>query len=154
MSQDLPCKQEEIISMAFAPTNEKFLITLTNEPEQTVVIWLWDKARIYTYSPFSNNTSNVLGTQVSFSNTDEKSVLITGPSTYKFFRIQETQNLKQTASALTKKEAHISSNYTCHCWLPEGKFLIGTDQGEILLCEPNGELKMDLKEAPGDGFYI
>jgi hypothetical protein len=26
-------KQAEIISMAFAPTNEKFLITLTNEPD-------------------------------------------------------------------------------------------------------------------------
>jgi len=58
------------------------------------------------------------------------------------------------SSALSKKEAHISSNYTCHCWLPDGKFLIGTDQGEILLCEKDGELKMDLKEAPGDGFYI
>jgi hypothetical protein len=62
--------------------------------------------------------------------------------------------LKQIHSSLAKKEAHISSVYTCHCWLPEGKFLIGTDQGEILLCEGNGELKMDLKEAPGEGFYI
>jgi len=80
-------KQEEIISMAFSKTNEKFLITLTNEPDQTVTIWLWDKAKIYTYSPFSNNTSNVLGTHVSFSNENDRTVLITGPSTYKFFRI-------------------------------------------------------------------
>ncbi|MFO0116508.1 MAG: hypothetical protein ACK521_02445 [bacterium] len=23
-----------------------------------------------------------------------------------------------------------------------------------MLCEPTGELKMDLKESPGEGFYI
>lgn len=95
-----------------------------------------------------------MGTQVSFSNTDHTVVLITGPSTYRFYKIQENQSLKQMATQLSKKEAHISSYYSCHCWLPEGKFLIGTDQGEILLCESSGELKMDLKESPGEGFYI
>jgi hypothetical protein len=42
-------KQEEFISIAFAPTKESFLITLTNEPEQMVVIWQWDKAKIYAF---------------------------------------------------------------------------------------------------------
>jgi hypothetical protein len=42
-------KQEEFISIAFAPTKEQFLITLTNEPEQMVCIWQWDKAKIYAY---------------------------------------------------------------------------------------------------------
>ena len=54
---------------------------------------------------------------------------------------------------LAKKEAHISSNYTCHCWLLDGKFLIGTDQGDILLCEGGGDVKMELK-GPEDNFYI
>lgn len=61
VTQDMG-KLEEVVSMAFAPTNEKLLITLTNEPSQTVIVWLWDKAKIYTHSPFSNNTSNILGT--------------------------------------------------------------------------------------------
>ena len=39
-------KQEEFISIAFAPTKEQLLVTLTNEPEQMVVIWQWDKAKI------------------------------------------------------------------------------------------------------------
>ena len=39
-------KEEEFISIAFAPTKEQFLVTLTNEPEQMVVIWQWDKAKI------------------------------------------------------------------------------------------------------------
>jgi hypothetical protein len=48
VSQDLG-KQEEIISMAFSATKESFLITLTNEPEQKVCIWLWDKAKVFAY---------------------------------------------------------------------------------------------------------
>jgi len=56
---------------------------------------------------------------------------------------------------IAKKEySHISQNYTAHCWLPEGKILVGTDQGQIILCENNGEIKRPLNDYPGDGFYI
>lgn len=55
-------KSEEFISIAFAPTKEQYLITLTNEPGQTVCIWQWDKAKCISYQPVSNNTNNVLGT--------------------------------------------------------------------------------------------
>jgi len=41
--------------------------------------------------------------------------------------MQDSNTLKQQYSSLNKKEQHISSNYTAHCWLPEGKFLVGTD---------------------------
>lgn len=56
-----------------------------------------------------------------------------------------------------KKEAHISNNYTCHAWLPDGKdgkLILCTDQGEIMLLESQGEYKMLLTESPGDGFHI
>jgi hypothetical protein len=79
---------------------------------------------------------------VSFSNTDEKVVLVTGNNTYRYFKMQDSNTLKQQFSSLNKKEQHISSNYTAHCWLPEGKFLVGTDQGDIILCEATGEYKL------------
>ena len=56
---------------------------------------------------------------------------------------------------IAKKEySHISQNYTAHTWLSDGRILVGTDQGQIILCEPNGDVKRPLNDYPGDGFYI
>ena len=38
--------------------------------------------------------------------------------------------------------------------MPDGRILVGTDQGQIILCEPTGEVKRPLSDYPGDGFYI
>ena len=63
--------------------------------------------------------------------------------------------MRATYSQLSKKENnHLSSNYTAHCWLPEGRFLVATDQGQIMLCEHTGEFKRVLADSPGEGFYI
>lgn len=62
--------------------------------------------------------------------------------------------MKPVHQSLNKKEAHISNNYTCHCWLPEGRFLVCTDAGDIMLCEPNGDYKLLLLDSPGEGFHI
>jgi hypothetical protein len=82
-------------------------------------------------------------------------VLITGPQTYKFYKITENNALTPSKTSLNKKEQHISSHYTCHCWLADGKFLVGTDQGDIIYCESNGDFKLLLHQDPQmDGFYI
>lgn len=100
-------------------------------------------------------TANIIGTQVSFRNSDQDAILITGNNTYKYLELKSDGNLKATYSQLSKKENnHLSSNYTAHCWLPfEGRFLVATDQGQIMLCE-NGEFKRVLADSPGEGFYI
>ena len=53
----------------------------------------------------------------------------TGNNTYKYYEVKSDGNLKATYSQLSKKENnHLSSNYTAHCWLPDGnKFLVATD---------------------------
>lgn len=103
----------------------------------------------------SQGSAHILGTQVSFSNVDPQLVLITGPQTYKFYKITETNALTTMKNNLNKKDQHISSNYTCHCWLADGKFLVGTDQGDIIYCEANGDYKSMLHQDPNmDGFYI
>ncbi len=68
-------------------------------------------------------------------------MLVTGPQTYKYFKLLEDKDLQSKQSTLNKKEQHISSNYTCHCWLADGKFLVGTDQGDIIYCDSNGDFK-------------
>ena len=102
----------------------------------------------------SHPTGHPLGTQVSFSNMDENVVLVTGNQTFKYY-IKKDENLVPQSRQIAKKEySHISQNYTAHCWLPDGRILVGTDQGQIVLCLTNGELKQPLNDYPGDGFYI
>ena len=139
-------KQREFISIAFSPTDDKKLVTLTenSHDQQQIFIWQWDKAKCHTQQLVPNSGSNGWGTQVSFSNFDEKSLLVTGPQTFKFFKIQDTTNLKATQNGLQKKEQHISSNYTAHAWLPDNRILVGTDSGDIIICESDGTYKLVL----------
>ena len=55
---------------------------------------------------------------------------------------------------MKNKDPHVSNNFTAHLWLGDGRLLVGTDQGEIMLCDSNGECKHLLKECPGEGFII
>lgn len=80
--------------------------------------------------------------------------MVTGNQTYKFYRVQENGTLKPTHTSILKKESHISNNYTCHTWLPDGRLIVCTDQGEILLLENNGDYKMMLSESPQENFNI
>lgn len=122
-------KQKEYISMAFCPKNEKLLVCLTNEPQQQVIVWQVDRTKCVGSQPLAHPTGNVIGTQVSFKNTDQDAILITGNNTYKYYDVKSDGNLKCTFPQLSKKENnHLSSNYTAHCWLPDGnKFLVATD---------------------------
>ena len=90
----------------------------------------------------------------SFHNQDHSSVLVTGNGTFKYYKVSESNSLKNTQNAIGKKESHISNNYTCHAWLQDGRLLVCTDQGEIMLLESDGSYKMLISDSPGDGFYI
>jgi hypothetical protein len=60
----------------------------------------------------------------------------------------DNNSLKLVHAQITKAEGHVSKNYTCHTWLPDGRLLICTDQGEIMLLESNGEYKTLLSSSP------
>jgi len=78
--------------MAFCPKNDKLLVTLSSEPEQTVYIWQVDKQRCVTRQHMSHPTGHRIGTQVSFSNQDQNIVLVTGNQTYSYY-IKKDDNL-------------------------------------------------------------
>ena len=110
---------KEFVSVNFAPSNEKsMLVTLTAEPDIKVIIWIWDKARCFTHQHVAISGQGSV-TQCSFHNQDHNSVLVTGNNTFKFYRVTDNNILKPTHSQITKKEGHISNNYTCHTWLPD-----------------------------------
>lgn len=144
---------KEFISVAFSHQNEKgHLVTLTGGQDGMIILWQWNKGKCIAYQKVGISEGQTLY-QASFNNLDFNSLIVTGNGVYKYYKLKDN-GLRPEHSGLTKKESHISNHYTCHTWLPEGKIIVCTDQGELLLLESTGEYKMLLSCSPGDGFYI
>lgn len=125
------CLSQEYISMAFAPRQErKFLITMGSKPDWVLVFWQWDRPRVISTARVSNNDPVY---QVSFNILDYQSgIIATGNKILKGFRPGEG-TLKPQNPTVHKKESHLSINYLCHSWLYDGRLVVGTDNGEILI---------------------
>jgi len=137
-------KSKEFVSMAFSHQHEKSqLITLSGSPDWVLVLWQWDKGKCVSHQNVAIKDPKFSATQCSFSILDSNSMLVTGNGVYKFFKLKDN-GLKQEPHQVTKKEKQISENFTCHTWLPDGRIIICTDSGELILCESNGEFKMVL----------
>ena len=52
--------------------------------------------------------------------------------------------MKVVHTGIQKKDLTVSTNYTCHSWLSDGRLLLCTEKGEILLLENSGDFKMVL----------
>ena len=133
------CLSQEYISMSFAPKLEKkYLISLGGQPDWTLIYWQWDRQRVL-YSTKVSSGSPVY--QVSFNILDyTNGIIVTGNNVFLFYKPIEGLNKIQT-QGIAKKEPHVSNNYLCHSWLYDGKLVIGTDAGEILLCDQNCEYR-------------
>lgn len=134
-------ESQEFVAVAFSSHNEKQIVTLSGEPDYKLIIWLWDKQKCLTYLSLGI-TMNQSVNQVSFSNLDPNSLIVTGNNVYRFFTIKDNNQLKQIHGSFDKKkDTEVSTNFTCHAWLHDGKFILCTDQGQILLFENNGDFK-------------
>jgi hypothetical protein len=60
---------------------------------------------------------------------------------FKYYRVLDNNTIKMMQGQVPKKEQDISKNYTCHAWLNDGKFIVCTDLGQIMLFESNGDYK-------------
>ena len=77
--------QKAFISMAFAPKNDKHLVTLSCEPDQNIFIWAVDKCKLVCLQDIPHGPNHAIATQVSFSTVDSNFILVTGNNTYKFY---------------------------------------------------------------------
>ena len=129
---------KEFISIAFSSSDEKrFLITLTGAPDYLLWYWRWDQRKCLDNQKISTSS---IPTQCSFSSEDGGTVVVTGKDIFKFFKIEEeNRSLNAIHTQVNEVEEWVSTNYLCHAWTKEGYLLIGTDKGEILQLDQNGE---------------
>jgi WD40 repeat protein len=130
---------QEYVNLAFAPKEEKkFLLAMGGPPDWMLVYWQWDRQKVVATARVSTGDPVY---SVSFNITDYKlGVIATGNRVLKGFKLADGV-LKPQNPTINKKEAHLSSNYLCHAWLNDGKLVIGTDAGEVLLFDQNTEYK-------------
>lgn len=138
-STDDPARK--FVSVAFCDKNEKLLVTASGGAEARVIIWNWEKQRCLQYCDLLPKPNQTV-TQVSFSNLDPSVVVVTGNEHYRYLK-QDGNALKIQQVGINRREneTYFSQNYTCHAWLPDGRFLICNDQGQILIMEPTGDYK-------------
>jgi WD40 repeat protein len=136
------CNSTEYVSMSFAPGQEnKYLITMGGAPDWTLVYWQWDRPRVV--SLLKIPTSNPI-THISFNSKDHSlGFVATGPGIFRFFKLQDNI-IKPNNTSIHKKESQMSSNYLCHAWLNDGKLVVGTDSGELLLLDEQCEYKSSI----------
>jgi len=81
------------VAVSFSSKNEKHhLLTLTGEPDWQLILWKWDASKIQAMTSIGfSNPQGFPTFQVSFNPFDANAVVVTGPSTYKYYKIGETE---------------------------------------------------------------
>jgi hypothetical protein len=81
---------------------------------------------------------------VSFNPFDANAVVVTGPSTYKYYKIGETEftvdhsQLNNMPNQIQQRES--AHNIVCHAWMQDNIRIVAvTEGGDIIVCENSGE---------------
>ena len=123
-------------------SEHKTLVTMGGAPDWTLVVWAYDKGKVFATGKVSNQNGSPIS-RVSFCPTDHHVLCVSGETILKFFRIQDGM-LKMLNPSLGK---HEPINYQSHAWLPEDRVVVTTDTGELKFYE-GYELRSEM--ATGD----
>ena len=129
-----------IVCMEFS--EHKTLVTQGGAPDWTLVVWAYDKGKVFATGKVSNQNSSPIS-RVSFCPTDHHVLCVSGETILKFYRVQDGM-LKMLNPSLGK---HEPVNYQSHAWLPEDRVVVTTDTGELKFYE-GYELRSEM--ATGD----
>lgn len=137
--------------MCFSPKNEKHhLLTLTGEPDWSLILWKWDSSKIQAMINISFTTpqgsiASQLPFQCSFNPFDQNAVVVTGPNTYKYLKVQDNEFVIDHSQLNNVERSSIAggsdfNSFTCHTWMQDtARLVVCTERGEILVCENSGE---------------
>jgi WD40 repeat protein len=137
----------EIISMSFAPGYEhKYIVTLSGGPDYAVTLWHWERPKILAQIKLQSGPLY----QISFNAVDyQNGIFVSGRGKDKLFWFKyQNAGLVQLPIGLNKLDPKLSTDYICHAWMPDGRLVIGTDNGEIIIfdsaCEFRGYVTVGL----------
>ena len=131
------------ISCDFCTENDRLIVTLGDDLR--IIVWQWDKQKCVASESIQQISATSVLKQISFSNLNPNVIIVTGKDVYKFYNLTENNQLKCAHHNFSRRDENtanpISNNFVCHAWLADGKFIVCTDIGQILLFEANGDYK-------------
>lgn len=146
-------QSKEFVSCAFSPKSEKnHMITLTGEPDWTLIFWEWEKMKILATINIglTGISPNPYSFKCSFNMFDQNAIVVSGHGIFKYYKIRE-QNSEFVAdhTQVNSKDRNISTHYSCHTWMMDtGRLVLCTENGEILILDSNGEYKAFAQDSP------
>lgn len=137
-----------VVSYMSFSADGKTLVVQGGAPDWSLVLVNWEKAKVsHAARNFVPPGSRV--NQVDLCPTDPTLLLVSGDGFLRMFRATAEETLKTVS--LSFKRA--PQKYTCHAWLQDDMFVVGTDTGELLAFEGT-EFKTVLSSSPGNGRPI
>lgn len=85
--------------------------------------------------------------QCTFCAMNDGSVVVTGPDTFKYYRIEEGE-LQPSLTQINNKNVELTTSYSCHTWMTDGRLIVCTEVGEIIILEDDGEFVAYLPDSP------
>lgn len=76
------------ISADFCQQNEKLLVTLGDDGR--IVVWQWDKQKCLATEQIALTSPSQIMRQVSFSNSNQSVIVVTGKDVYKYYNLSDT----------------------------------------------------------------
>jgi hypothetical protein len=147
---------KEFLACAFSVKSEKnHLVTLTGEPDWLIILWQWDKTKILaSYSVGVQQPSAFMGNyQLSFNPYENCSVVLSGPSIYKYYQVKELSEFVEQHHQLNNKDREVSTNYSCHQWMDQDgslRLILCTAEGDIMALENSGDFQAYLTDCPAN----
>ena len=140
-----------------------------------LILWDWDKLKIMTKinigitgipASINQNTKGAdqepeFNFQISYNKYDPTCVVVTGMDTYKYYQIEDVGDKKVEFQAqhtqVNNKDRELSTKYSCHAWMQDGRLVVCTELGEVMLLETDGSFMAYIPESPIEeegGFKI
>lgn len=79
-------------------------------------------------------------------------MVVTGNDTYKYYKIEENE-FEAEHTQVNNADVELTSKYTCHAWMHDGRLVVCTEVGEIILCETDGSFLTFIPDSPTDEAF-
>ena len=79
--------------------------------------------------------------------TRDDSVFVTGPDSFQYYQLEDGE-LEKKLTLINSKDRDISTKYSCHCWMPDGRLIVCTEIGEVIILEDDGAFVAFLEDSP------
>lgn len=76
-------------------------------------------------------------------------MVVTGLNTFKYYKIEDNE-FQASLTQITNKDREITTKYSCHAWMGDGRLVVCTEVGEIIVLEDDGEFVAYLPDSPAN----